>query len=86
MIYRKTVGTFLETVIDDETVLMNLGSGQFDALKGTARAIWAEIDGVRDLDAISAALSQNYAVDSIVCAQEVTAFVTALERRGYVTA
>lgn len=56
----KDPARFVETTIDDETVVMSLASGEFFSLTDTARAIWELIDGSRDEAAIVAALAAEY--------------------------
>ena len=68
---QKAVGRFAETELDDETVLMNIDTGSFHALKGTGRVIWQMIDGARDVEAITGAMLEQFDVDSATCAAEV---------------
>ena len=57
---------FVETVIDDEIVVMQLDSGDFFSLSGSARAIWEAIDGTRDEAAICAARHCSRAFGAVV--------------------
>ena len=44
---KKLAGHFSETRVDDEVVVMHLGTGDFFSLKDSAKAIWEQIDGER---------------------------------------
>lgn len=80
----KLAENFSETAIDDEIVVMSLATGDFFSLSGTARAIWLLVDGTRDLAAITAALSADYAVGAEAIGPEVEGFVAELEAAGLV--
>jgi hypothetical protein len=56
----KIAANFVETTIDDEAVVMDIRSGNFFSLTGTALHVWGLIDGMRDSAAIVAALQQNF--------------------------
>ena len=78
---------FVETVIDDEIVVMQLDSGDFFSLSGSARAIWEAIDGVRDEPAICAALADAFPdarPDEL--AADVAGFVTRLRAASLLAA
>jgi len=80
----KIAGRFSETTIDDEVVVMNLDSGDFFSLAGTARASWELIDGSRDTAAIIAALAGQYAASAEEISAEVRQFLDELEAAGLV--
>lgn len=86
MIFQKNPTNYLETEIDNESVLMNLGSGKFNALKGTGLAVWQAIDGIRDLAEIKALMANTYKVSPAVCAAEVDSFVSELKEAGFIVA
>ncbi len=75
---------FSETAIDDEIVVMNLDTGDFFSLEGTARAAWLLIDGTRDLAAIITALAEQFGAPGDVVAADVELFVGELGRAGLV--
>ncbi|MET0179004.1 MAG: PqqD family protein [Novosphingobium sp.] len=82
-ILAKDPARFVETAIDDETVVMSLESGNFFSLKDTARAIWDLIDGSRDEVALVAALAGDYPdADRAVLAGDVASFVGELRGAG----
>lgn len=81
-ILAKAAGHFSETVIEDEVVVMSLDSGDFFSLTGTARDIWALIDGTRDKAAIIDALAQRYAAPRDAIAAEIEAFLAQLSGAG----
>lgn len=75
---------FIETEIDDEAVLMDLGSGDFFSLSGTAYDIWQLIDGTRDRHALVTALAEHYGAEAATIAADVDAFLTELGERGFI--
>jgi len=79
----KCADRFVETSIDDETVVMDLESGDFFSLSGSALTIWSLIDGRRDTAAILADLAAEYGTDEATIADEVAAFVTELADFGF---
>ena len=81
----KAAAKFSETRIDDEIVVMQLDSGVFFSLTGTARAIWELIDGTRDRAALLAALAADYGEDAAKIAAETDSFLAQLREAGLVT-
>ena len=78
---------FVETVIDDEIVVMQLDSGDFFSLRDTARAIWEAIDGARDRAAICSELADDFPdTHPDELAADVAAFVTRLRAAGLLAA
>ncbi|MFM5932243.1 MAG: PqqD family protein [Novosphingobium sp.] len=55
---------FVETAIDDETVVMDIDSAEFFSLNETAGAVWRAIDGKRDRDEVLAAVAAEYGIDA----------------------
>jgi hypothetical protein len=78
----KRVGRFTETEIDDEIVVMHLGTGEFFSVVGTAAAIWRLIDGTRDRSALIAALSAKFEADDQDIAADVDEFISRLQGIG----
>ncbi|MBS0477089.1 MAG: HPr-rel-A system PqqD family peptide chaperone [Proteobacteria bacterium] len=78
----KATDRFSETAIDDEVVVMSLGSGDFFSLTDTARTIWQQIDGTRDRDALVAALATQFGCDEADIAGDVDAFLGQLDQAG----
>lgn len=81
----KVEGSFVETEVDEELVLMRLSDGDFFSLEGTARAIWQAIDGTRGRDAIISLLSEEFGADSSVITPDIHAFLDDLVAAGLVT-
>ena len=73
---------FTETMIDDEIVIMRLDNGEFFALSGTAAAAWRLIDGKRDREALSAALSQEFVAEPEQIAADLDDFLARLAETG----
>lgn len=83
----KDPARFVETVIDDEIVVMQLDSGDFFSLRDTARAIWEAIDGARDEAGIGAAMADAFPeAQRDELAADVAAFVTRLRAAGLLAA
>lgn len=80
----KAADKFTETDIDDETVVMNIESGDFFSLTGTARAIWTLIDGKSGLATITANLASQYGTEPGEIAADVEAFIAQLEAGGLI--
>lgn len=81
----KAQGRFSETEIDGEIVVMNLESGEFFSLTGTAREIWLRLDGTRDRAGLIAALAADYDSVAAAVAADVDAFLAELAAAGLLT-
>jgi hypothetical protein len=80
----KVAGAFSETAIDQEIVVMSLGTGDFFSLTGTAAAIWRLIDGSRDRTALISAVADEFAADQATLAADVEPFLAQLIAAGLV--
>lgn len=80
----KCTDRFVETVIDDEAVVMDLDSGNFFSLSGSALSIWELIDGRRDTAAIIAHLAAEYGADDAAIASDMASFIADLARLGFI--
>ncbi|MBS7669492.1 PqqD family protein [Croceicoccus gelatinilyticus] len=80
----KCEGSFVETEVDGEVVLMNVESGLFYSLEGTGLAIWQAIDGTRDEADIVALLSPRFDESEAQIAEHVSQFVATLAGAGLV--
>lgn len=80
----KDPARFVETSIEQETVIMVLDSGDFFSLEGTGRAVWEAIDGSRDREALVAALASDYGRAPDDIGAEVDAFLADLRAAGLV--
>jgi pyrroloquinoline quinone biosynthesis protein D len=78
----KAQGRFSETEIDDEIVVMNLESGDFFSLTGTARDIWLRLDGTLDRAGLIAALAADYGIGNETAAADVDTFLAELAAAG----
>lgn len=78
-------GNYVETEIDEETVLMRLSDGDFFALDGTGRAIWQAIDGTRGRAEILALLAERFDAPAEMLAADVDRFLADLAGAGLVT-
>lgn len=82
----KAIHRFSETTIDDEVVVMNLDSGDFFSLTGTAREIWLLIDGTRDRAALLAELATERQDHTLEIASDLDAFLIELTEAGLLVA
>ncbi len=79
----KDPARFVETAIGDEIVVMQLDSGDFFSLCGSARAIWEAIDGARDQAGLCTALAKEFPeVPQSELAADVKGFVARLRASG----
>lgn len=81
---RKLDGSYIETRIDGEAVLVQLDRGSFHGMKSTGLAIWELIDGTRDKDAIVTELTGRFDVSTAQCDAEVTRFLGEIKKAGFV--
>lgn len=80
----KIEGSFVETEVDEELVLMRIADGDFFSLEGTARAVWQAIDGARDRDGIVRHLAQEFDAPAQAIAGDTHAFIDELVAAGLV--
>ena len=85
-VLKKAEDRFNETAIDDEVVVMNLDSGDFFSLTGTARSIWLLIDGTRTRAAVLDALAAEYGMAADAIADDLDAFLAQLRGAGLLAA
>lgn len=75
----KRADRFVETEIDGEMVVMELETGDFFSLSGSALSIWQLIDGTRDRASLAAAVAAEYQIAEAQLAGEIDAFVAELK-------
>jgi len=80
----KAASRFVETALDDETIVMDVDSADFFSLNATAGAVWRLIDGTRDRDAIVAALAAEFAGTPDEIGADVDALIGQLRTAGFV--
>lgn len=80
----KLPGTFAENQIDGETVIMQIDTGDFFSLAGSALTIWQLLDGTRDRDALIAQLCADFGADEATVADDLDAFLTSLKEAGLI--
>jgi hypothetical protein len=83
-ILTKQAGKFTEAEIDDEIVVMHLGTGEFFALTGPAAATWRLIDGTRDRNALIGALLEEFEGNEREIVADVDDFLMQLKAIGLV--
>jgi hypothetical protein len=80
----KRAGTFAESMIGDEVVLMRLDNGELLSLKEPAATIWRLIDGRRGCDDINRTLAEEFNGTADVVARDVEAFLAELRGAGLI--
>lgn len=75
----------IDSVLDDEVIVVNPESGETIVLEGSGRAIWEQIGEPRKVADICAAIEVRYAVDPARCLVEVCAFLEELAAKGMVS-
>ena len=78
-VFTKQTERYTETEIDDEIVVMHLGTGEFFSLTGTAAAIWRLIDGSRGRAALVTELSSTFEGEALDIGSDVDAFLGKLK-------
>lgn len=81
---RKEMGRFTEASIDDEVVLMNVDTGEFYALDGTAAVVWRLIGEDRSRGQILDILGQEFDGDPEGIAQDVDKLLETFKEMGLV--
>ncbi|NNC73001.1 MAG: PqqD family protein [Sphingomonadaceae bacterium] len=78
-------GNHVETLVDDEIVLMHIDSGKFFSLSETSRRMW-ELLGEHDtLPSLVDAMAAEYEVKRGQCEAELTSVLLDLQERTLVT-
>ncbi|MEX2459227.1 MAG: PqqD family protein [Actinomycetota bacterium] len=73
-------------VLDGETVVLNLTSGEYHTLNGSGTRAWQLIEEHGDLDRVRAAMAAEFDVDEDRLAADLDALVRDLVERRLVTA
>jgi hypothetical protein len=81
---RKARAAFVETTIDDETVVMHIDSAEFFSLNSTAGSVWRLIDGERDFSGVVAAVAEEYGQKPEAIAGEVEGLLARLRELGFI--
>ena len=79
----KKAGSFAESEIDGEIVLMSLGNGDFFSLTGPAAEAWRLIDGTRDRRELVEYLGEQFQAEDDVVATDVEDFIASLFKAGF---
>lgn len=80
----KCEGSYVETEVDGEVVLMNVDTSTFFSLEGTALDVWKAIDGAHDEAGIAALLAPQFDESEAQIAQHVGEFIASLAEAGLV--
>lgn len=80
----KKTENFVETVVDDELVLLHIVNGQFYSLKDTGRTAWNLLDEHPRFGELVDAMRQTYDVDEETCRNELQKLIGDLAKRTLV--
>lgn len=75
---------YVETAIDDETVVMDLHSAEFFSLNDTAGAVWRLIDGQRNRQEILDLVALQYGVSGKDIADDVEEILGRFRGVGFI--
>ncbi|HEY1751140.1 MAG TPA: PqqD family peptide modification chaperone [Caulobacteraceae bacterium] len=78
-------GDWLAAKVGDELVMMSAESGNYIGLSEVGARVWELIETPQELDAVCAALLQEFEVEPEVCRAEVESFVGDLVKYNAVT-
>ena len=84
---RRTTGGFVDVVLDDDLIFMDVEKSRFYSLKGTGRRTWEGIgeDGAWvTVGALTAALCAEFEVDEDACLRDVVVLLEELEAAGLI--
>jgi hypothetical protein len=70
--------------MEDETIVLETGSGTFFSMQASAQAIWALIDGTRDEAAIVEILAREYDAPRETVAADTRAFLARCQEAGLI--
>ena len=82
---RKLTGNFVETDVDDETLIVDMDGGLLFSLSGTGLAVWQAIDGRRDSGAIAIRMAEAFSGELKTIASDVDALLGDFARARLVT-
>lgn len=68
---RKLTANFVETDVDDETLIVDMDGGLLFSLSGTGRAVWKAVDGERSKEAIARLMVADFAGDEAEIAGDI---------------
>lgn len=77
--------TALSNKIEDRVLMMDIDSGAYYELDGTAARIWELTEEPRSFADLCKELSKEYDVDAEECRVDTSAFVEDLEQKGLVS-
>lgn len=80
----KNLDRFVETAIDEETVVMDMDSAEFFSLNSTAGAVWRAIDGTRGRDDVVRHVAAEYGRSADEIGGEVDELIDQLVAAGFV--
>ena len=84
---RRTTGGFVDTVLDDERVFMDVEKGRLYSLEGAGRRMWESIDedgAWVTVGALTAALCTEFEVDEDTCLRDVAVLLAELDTVGLI--
>lgn len=81
---RKNIGDFIESDVDDETIIVSLASGELLSVKDTGRTVWKLIDGARTRDRIVTLLVAEFGASRQTIEDDVDTFLQSARHAGLI--
>lgn len=75
---------FIESNVDQETILMHLDEGNFSSLESTGLRIWQLLDRPTTAAQICETLLDEFEVDASTCQEQTIEFLDQLHDRGLI--
>lgn len=76
--------SYLQTRLDDETIVMHIDSGRIFGLADTAEAVWRTLEEPMPFRRLIALMAETFEVAPATCREEVGRFLANLEELGMI--
>jgi hypothetical protein len=77
-------GDWLSARVGDEIMMMSAEKGNYLGVNEVGARIWELIETPSDIDAVCAALQQEFVIEPDICRTEVETFLGEMEKHGAV--
>lgn len=71
-------------IVDGEAIVVDLASGSTIGLNPTGTYLWSQIDGGRDVEALTDSVASYFEISREEAASDTNAFVSELQRRALI--
>jgi len=83
-VFRIAAGDVLSKIVDGEAIAIDMRTGSYHAMPGTASLLWHRLATGADAGVLAALLIERFAVATDVAHTDVAAFLQALEKAGLI--